>query len=169
MSWKSTRSRVGVVICSLALLVGGVSLAAIQANAAVPNAAVAAAAPVSGSVVMLTPCRIADSRTWTTLTTFWGYETEDQKIAEKCGVPALAAGAILNITVVPASNFYGGGYLTLYPTDGVRPEVSQVTYNWNNISGEVTVKLGTFGSVTIFNGSPGMTDVIVDVAGYIAA
>jgi hypothetical protein len=168
MSWKSTRSRLGVVICCLALLVGGVSLAAIQANAAVPNAAVAAAAPASGSVVLLTPCRIADSRTWTTLTTFWPYESEDQKIAENCGVPALAAGAILNITIVPSFNYYGG-YLTLYPTDGVRPEVSQVTYNWSNISGEVTVKLGTFGSVTIFNGSPGMTDVIVDVAGYIAA
>ena len=127
MSWKSTRSRVGVVICSLALLVGGVSLAAIQANAAVPNAAVAAAAPASGSVVMLTPCRIADSRTWTTLTTFWAYESEDQKIAEKCGVPALAAGAILNITIVPSFNYYGGTSPCTRPMGCVRRSLRSPT------------------------------------------
>ena len=106
-------------------------------------------------------------RTWVSLTTFFAYQTEDQKITENCGVPASASAAILNITVVPQNNWQGG-FLTIYPAGTGRPEVSQVSYNWANITGEVTAKLGPQGSVTIFNGSPGTADVIVDVAAYIA-
>jgi hypothetical protein len=87
-------------------------------------------------------------------------------------VPADAAGVILNVTVVPSENgpvWNPGGYLTVFPKGGAQPEVSQVTYGWNNISGEVTARLGDDGALTIFNGSPGSADVIVDVAAYILA
>jgi hypothetical protein len=128
--------------------------------------AVATPTPTVGTVVPVTPCRVADSRNWITLTTFFAYQTEDQQITGNCGVPATASAAILNFTVVPQNNWQGG-FLTIYPTGGTRPEVSQVSYNWYTITGEVTAKLSDTGSVTIFNGSPGTADVIVDVAAYI--
>ncbi len=169
MSLKRIRTRIGAVICSLVLLAVGlvVGLATNQASATTSAATVN-----SGGVVMLAPCRVADSRNGTTLSTFYANETEYLMIVgPQCGVPVLeASGAILSITVVPSPWYsHGGGYVTVYPTDVARPEVSQVSYNWYNVSTEVTVKLSASGKIAIFNGASGQADIIVDVAGYIVA
>ena len=164
----STIRKATVSIVAIILLLAGLVAGLGQANASSERAAVA----TTGSVVMVDPCRVADSRTWVTLTTFWAYETQGVVVGGHCGVPANAAGAILNVTVVPVqggSSWNPGGYLTVYPLGGTQPEVSQVTYNWNNTTTEVTARLGNGGGVAIFNGANGMTDVIVDVAAYIAA
>ena len=132
MSLKGIRTRMGAMICALALLAVGVvvGLATNQASAA--TAASAAAAPTaSGTVVMLTPCRVADSRDWITLSTFNAYQTEYLGVTGTCGVPWGAAGVILNVTVVPSPWFsYGGGWVTVYPDGSFPPNVSQVSYNW---------------------------------------
>ena len=167
MSLKGIRTKLGVVICSLALVGGlGVGLTAAQASAAVPNAAVAAVAPATGTVVMLPPTRIADSRTGAQLNSFFGFARQDLQVAAHGGVPLTgAAGAILSVTVV--SNSYG--FLSVYPSGGTRPEVSQVSFNRTNVSTEVTVQLSSDGSIRIFSGAPGWVDVLVDVEGYVTA
>jgi len=169
MSLQRIRTRIGAVIAALALLAGGlgVGVAANQASAA-PAPAAAAAAPTSGSVTMVTPCRIADSRNGNPLSQFTPWTTEYLGITGSCNVPYNVAGAVLDITVVPSpwSN-NGGGYLTLWPDDAGMPTVSQVSYNWYTVTTEVTVKLSPWGWIGIFNGSVSGADVIVDVAAYI--
>jgi len=168
MSLQRIRSRIGAVICSLALLAIGVvvGLAANQASAATSSAA----AVNSGGVVMLAPCRVADSRQRTTLTPFFEHATEYLGVTGTCGVPSGAAGAILSITVVPPWYFsYGGGYVTVYPDSVAQPNVSQISFNRYNTSGEVTVQLSPRGWIAIYNGSPDFVDIIVDVSGYIVA
>ena len=149
-----------------ALLISGAALMGVAANQAAATPAPAVES-TTGAVVPVNPCRIADSRTWATLITFYAFQAENQQITGNCGVPTTASAAILNFTVVPQNNWQGG-FLTIYPTGGARPEVSQVSYNYYTITGEVTAKLGNQGAVTIFNGSQGAADVIVDVAAYIA-
>jgi len=168
MSLKRIRTRIGAVICSLVLFAVGlvVGLATNQASATTSAMAVN-----SGGVVMLAPCRVADSRNGTPLSTFSAWETQDLYLAGSCGVPYFpaASGVILSITVVPSPwSTAGGGYLTVYPSYGVRPTVSQVSYSWYTVSTEVTVQMA-HSSIAIFNGSAGGADVIVDVAGYIVA
>jgi len=168
MSLKRIRTRVGAAICSLVLLALGL-VVGLNTNQA--SATTSAAAVNSGGVVMLAPCRAADSRDGTPLSTFHAFQTQDLYLANSCGVPYFpaAAGVILSITVVPApGSTAGGGYLTLYPSFGARPTVSQVSYNSSIVSTEVTVRMA-FSSIAIYNGSAGGADVIVDVAGYIVA
>jgi hypothetical protein len=118
---------------------------------------------------MVAPCRVADSRDWSTLTTFFGYQTEDLVIGGHCGVPLDAAGVILNVTMVPIQDYVynPGGFLTIYPVGADRPNVSQATYTWGNNSTEATVMMGDGGGVSIFNGSAGRVEVIIDAAAYI--
>src|SRR5664279_151618 len=168
MSLKRIRTRVGAAICSLVLLALGL-VVGLNTNQA--SATTSAAAVNSGGVVMLAPCRAADSRDGTPLSTFHAFQTQDLYLANSCGVPYFpaAAGVILSITAVPApGSTAGGGYLTLYPSFGERLTVSQVSYNSSIVSTEVTVRMA-FSSIAIYNGSAGGADVIVDVAGYIVA
>lgn len=171
MSKINVRARLGILLSTLALLAGGAALSVTAASAAA-QAPAAAVAPASGTVVMLSPVRIADSRTWSNLTTFNAYESEDMQVQGHGGIPAFptkTAGVIINVTVVPVQNWYSpGGFLTVWATGGPRPEVSQVSFNYYNTSSEVIVKPSDDGSLRIFNGSPGYIDVLIDVEGYIA-
>jgi len=170
MSAHPVRDRVAAVISALALLaVGlGVGLSVDQASAAPAPAAAVAAAPTSaGTVVMVTPCRVADSRNHYPLTTFYAYTVEYLGVGGTCGVPVGVAGVILSITAVP-DPWFSGGWLTLWPEGVDKPNVSQVTFGWQNTTTEVTVKLSPAGWVGIYNGAQaGSVDVIVDVAAYI--
>src|SRR5206468_8724421 len=69
---------------------------------------------------------------------------------------------VTNTTTAPS-------YLTLWPLGPSRPVASNL--NWSpgtTIANLVTVRLGAFGLVSIYN-EAGNADVIVDVAGYYAA
>ena len=171
MSAHPVRGRIAAVISVLALLVVGLGagVAASQATAAPAPAAQAASATASGTVVTIAPCRIADSRDGYTLYQFAPLAIEYLQVAGTCGVPYGAAGAILSVTVVPSpSANYGGGFLTIWPDNTAQPNVSQVSYNWYNVTTEVTVNVQPWGWIEIFNGtSSTYTDVIVDVSAYI--
>jgi hypothetical protein len=70
----------------------------------------------------------------------------------------------LNVTVTETTS---GGYLTVSPTGTTRPTVSNL--NWSTgatIPNAVTVKVGTGGSIDLYQSGPGTAQVIVDVSGY---
>lgn len=84
------------------------------------------------------------------------------------GVPATGAtGVVVNVTVTNAT---GAGYLQVWPTGQPQPFTSEI--NWT--PGETTenlvlIALGGGGEVSIYNGSPGRVDVIVDVYAWFGA
>src|SRR5664279_4638400 len=113
-----------VLLSTLALLLIGLTAGFGQANATTEPAS----SMYAHGVIMLDPCRVADSRDWTTLTTFTDHQSQDLVIGGKCGVPDYANGVILNVTVVPTGYYSQGGWLTVSPVGRPRPLVSQVTY-----------------------------------------
>jgi alpha-tubulin suppressor-like RCC1 family protein len=81
------------------------------------------------------------------------------------GVPSTGVAAVvLNVTVTETTS---DGYLTVSPTGTPRPLVSNL--NWTTgvtIPNAVTVKVGTNGSIDLFQSGPGTAQVVVDVSGY---
>ncbi len=120
-------------------------------------------------VIMLTPSRIADSRIGMSFNTFHSLENQDLQIVGRGGVPLTGvSGVFLNVTVVSPQS---SGFLTVWPFDVPRPNVSNVNFQaGQNIANTVVVQLPlNDGTVRIFNGSAGDVDVLVDVEGYVAA
>lgn len=80
-------------------------------------------------------------------------------------VPANATSVVLNVTVTNTST---ASSLTLYPTGDALPLASNL--NWSagqTVPNLVSVRLGSTGSVTIYNPS-GYAHVVVDLEGYFA-
>ena len=70
---------------------------------------------------------------------------------------------VLNVAVTQTN---AESFLTVYPTGGPRPVAANLNYvAGDTVSNRVMAKLGTGGSVTIFNNA-GTTDVVVDVGGW---
>jgi hypothetical protein len=158
--WKRT---VVAAAGSIALLAGGMSVVVSTAAAE----STPAAAQAAGTIVMLPPTRIADSRSWMSFPTFHGTEQQDLQIVGRGGVPMTGvAGVILNVTAVDEQQ---AGYLTVWPFDQPRPASSNVNFQaGQNIANTVIVSLPQpDGTIRIFNGSFGDIDVLVDVEGYI--
>jgi len=90
----------------------------------------------------------------------------DVQITGQGGVPATGVVAVvLNVTVTGTT---AGSYLTVWPAGVPRPLASNL--NWTagrTVPNLVEVALGRNGQVSIFNAA-GSTDVIFDVAGYVA-
>jgi hypothetical protein len=113
--------------------------------------------------VPVSPVRLLDTRTTTSVP---AASTITLKVAGVSGVPADASAVSLNVT---ATDTRVGGYVTVWPTGGTRPVVS----NLNFVSGQtvpnlVTTKVGTGGTVSLFNASGAAVDLIVDLGGYYA-
>jgi len=78
-------------------------------------------------------------------------------------VPADATAVVLNVTAVGPSV---GGYLTVWPTGGTQPIVSNLNFTpRDTVANAVTVGLGTSGKISLAV-SGGTTNVIVDVVGW---
>jgi hypothetical protein len=132
----------------------------------------AAADPTAlpGSFVSLSPSRILDTRSANgvpTTTPVPGQGSVELQVTGRGGVPVSGVGAVvLNVTVTQPS---WDGYVTAYPTGQTRPTVSNLNFAaGQTIPNLVTVKLGTDGKVTLFDGQIGgkTVHVIADVAGY---
>jgi hypothetical protein len=80
-------------------------------------------------------------------------------------VPIQAAALAVVLTAVTPT---AEGFLTLWPTGEPRPTASSVNFppGVPAIANSVTVKVGTNGEVSIYNGSAGTTDVLIDLAGF---
>jgi alpha-tubulin suppressor-like RCC1 family protein len=116
----------------------------------------------AGGFTGITPARAADTRE--TGGALAPGASRDVAVAGVGGVPANAAGAVLNATVVAGG---GAGFLTVFPCGAARPTASNLNFTPGQVvPNAVTTRIGTGGCVTVYNGSPGQVDVIVDIAGY---
>ena len=116
-----------------------------------------------GGFVSVTPARILDTRS--AGGAFAPMESRDLQITGQGGVPdSNVSAVVVNVTVTGPT---ASGYLTVYPSGTSRPTASNL--NWNpgtTIPNLVTVKVGSNGMVSLFNGSNGRVEVVADVAGY---
>ncbi|MCL4449046.1 MAG: hypothetical protein M1483_04565 [Actinobacteria bacterium] len=79
-------------------------------------------------------------------------------------VPSNATAVALNVTVTDTT---APGFLTLYPANVTKPTSSNL--NWQageTVPNMVVIKLSPTGTIDIYNGSDGTSDVVVDVEGY---
>ena len=135
-------------------------------NTAVPN-------PPPGSFPgryhPLTPTRILDTRNGTG---GFGTVSPNQIFAfnplGKGNVPSSGVEAVvLNVTATDTTR---PGYLTLYANSTCRPNASNLNFGaYQTVANLVTANLGADGQVAIFNGSPGLTNLVIDVQGYVSA
>jgi hypothetical protein len=116
-----------------------------------------------GAFLSVSPSRLLDTRI--TGGAIGSGQTRALKVTGVGGVPSTNVSAVvLNVTVTETT---AGGYLTVSPTGSPRPGVSNL--NWSagaTIPNAVTVKVGTGGSIDLFQSGPGTAQVIVDVSGY---
>lgn len=125
-----------------------------------------------GNYVPLAPYRVADTRAGTnqpysgqTLSPGATINIQISGTGGNSGVPTQNVGAVVvNLTAV---NETYSGYLTTYPTGLVQPLASSLNFKPNQIVANlVTVALGENGEISIYNGSKGNCDIVVDVEGY---
>ena len=116
----------------------------------------------AGAFGSLTPTRILDTRGTSTLPALGSRIVQ---IRGAGGVPSTGVAAVVvNITAV---NPTAGGYLTAWPSGVGRPTASNLNFNpGQTVPNLAVVPVGADGKIQIFNGAPGSTDVIIDVAGY---
>jgi hypothetical protein len=113
--------------------------------------------------VPVSPVRLLDTRTTHSV---GAQSAVTLKVAGVSGVPANPSAVSLNVTV---TNTRGSGFITVWPTGGTVPVVS----NLNFVAGQtvpnlVTVKVGGDGTVSLFNSAATPVDLVVDLGGYYA-
>jgi hypothetical protein len=88
----------------------------------------------------------------------------DVQLTGQGGVPQSGVSAVvLNVTVTNPS---APSYLTVFPTGGTNPVVSNLNFSaGQTVPNRVVVKVGAGGKLTFFNAA-GSVDVIADVAGW---
>jgi Zn-dependent metalloprotease len=123
---------------------------------------------VEGAFVALAPSRILDTRTATGVpgtSKVPGFGEINLQVTGQGGVPGSGPEAIiLNVTVAEPG---ASGYITIYPTGVARPVASNLNFVANQVIPNLTItRLGSGGQVTLFNGSPGGSHLLADVAGY---
>ncbi len=127
------------------------------------NPTVITIGPAALDFYTVTPCRVADTRSTTALTSA---APRTLPIAGTCGIPTAARAVAVNLTVVGAT---GPGYLTLWRSGTPQP----VTSNLNFPAGitrtnNAVVSLsgtGTLDAQAVVGGS-GTVQVVIDVSGY---
>lgn len=70
---------------------------------------------------------------------------------------------VLNVTV---TNPKAGGYVTAYPEGTARPTASNLNFSAGETVPNMVMVSSSTGSVSLFNASPGTTDLIADMFGY---
>ena len=125
-----------------------------------------AASPATGSVLVpIVPCRLFDTRTDGSGLTAGAVRTQPVEGSNgDCVIPVEAVGVSMNVTIV---NPTASSFLTVWPSDGVRPTASNL--NW--IAGQsptpnaVMSALSPTGFISVFS-LDGTVDVIADINGY---
>ncbi|HYR13480.1 MAG TPA: peptidoglycan DD-metalloendopeptidase family protein, partial [Mycobacterium sp.] len=117
----------------------------------------------------LTPARLLDTRTGNgaPAARVAGGQTIDVQVVGRGNVPASGVAAVvLNATVTNPSQ---ASYLTVYPTGIARPTTSNMNFvGGQTLANLAVIGVGSGGRVSVFNAA-GAADVILDVAGWVAA
>lgn len=117
----------------------------------------------------VTPCRAVDTRD--EQGAYGGQSipgTTDRffAITGSCGIPATARAVAVNLTVVTPSM---SGHLRIFPADVARPTSSAVNFQAGMVRANnalLRLPMDGLGDVGVYNGSPGIAHVIIDVTGY---
>ncbi len=128
--------------------------------------------PTGTAFTPINPRRIVDSRPAPenigTIAAPWGVgQTREVVVGldqgAATGVPADAAGVVLNVTTVNGS---AESFLTVWPAGQAQPTASNINFPAGRVVPNlVMVPLGTQGKLAVFN-NKGAVDVLVDVVGY---
>jgi hypothetical protein len=130
--------------------------------------AAVAVAPAGSAVEFytVTPCRQLDTRTGTG-TPLAVFSTLTVPLTgAPCSIPPGATSVSVNVAVTQEA---GSGYLTIYPADEAPPLTSNINFSVGlTRANNAILRLSSdgTGSVSIFNGSGGTVQVIIDVNGY---
>lgn len=125
--------------------------------------------PGARSLHTLTPCRIVDTRDAPGPVggpALVPGGSRSFPVQGRCGVPATAICAALNVTVTDAA---AGGNLRVYPAGGEVPGTSTINYSTGQTrANNAIVCLGTGGEISVLCDMPGPAGVnlIVDVVGW---
>jgi hypothetical protein len=86
-------------------------------------------------------------------------------VAGQAGIPADATAVSVNLTAIGNA---GGGFLSLYPAGGTRPDVSTVNFGggYQVVPNHAIVPLGAGGALELFNGAGDPVNALIDVDGY---
>lgn len=118
--------------------------------------------------IAVAPCRIADTRVGFGFGGAYGPPSlaagspRSFTLTGQCGIPAAARVVSLNVTV---TNTQGPGFILIYPTGGVQPNVSTVNYVAGQTIANAAIVPTGGGAVTVVAGVSG-TDLILDTNGY---
>ena len=138
------------------------------ANVALPASCTAAGAS-SFSYYTLTPCRILDTRNVSGPLggpVLDPAATRSFVAAGACGIPSTAKALAINVSVVAPTAV---GFLRIYPSDAAAPLTSAVNFGalqTRTNNGIVALPADGSQAISIFNGSTGLTHVILDVSGF---
>jgi hypothetical protein len=120
-----------------------------------------------GQLNPLSPGRLLDTRTGSGGRTLGPGQTIDLPVLGRGGVPASGVAAvILNLT---ATNPTGAGFITAFPGGGCSPVASNLNFSPGaTVASLAETAVGASGTVSLFNGSAGTVELVVDVEGWIA-
>jgi len=159
------------VLAAVAAVSGSAAVAApasMASSAGVGAPASAAPPPAAGTYVALAPARILDTRVPLGVPAKAKVSPHASLALTVLGKGGVAtdhvAAVVLNLTVTNAA---AAGYVTAFAHGSDRPGVS----NLNFVAGQTVadlavVKVGTLGTVDLYNGSAGGVDLVADIAGY---
>jgi hypothetical protein len=86
------------------------------------------------------------------------------QVTGRGGVPAGASAVVLNVTVAGSTS---SGFVTVWADGDVRPTTSSLNFLPGQIIPNLVIApVGADGKVDLYNGSPGSTSLVVDVAGW---
>lgn len=144
------------------------SLLLVAAATLLTASAASAAGPLQ--FYSVAPCRVVDTRGAVGLTggpPLAAFQTRNFPMRGQCGIDSAAVAVSLNVTVVGPT---ASGYLTLWPSGTIRPEVSTINFVASDVLANgaiVPLAVGMSNTeIAVFNGAPGSTNIILDVTGY---
>jgi hypothetical protein len=130
---------------------------------------VTAFAPQGTTLGTLSPARLLDSRAAATIDSRYSNTLKlranvvvDLPVSGRASVPAVAATAVLNLTVVDPT---AAGFLTAYPCGTAKPNTSNVNFTAGQTVANLSiVKVGAGGKVCLVSDQP--THLIVDITTF---
>jgi len=178
--WASTlNSPAGLVVANAALVPAGIngdiSIYASDATDVLFDINGYFAAPGASGLnyYAMTPCRVADTRSWAGFQGQLGSPSMGGQTSRSfpvqssvCSVPSMAAAYSFNVTVVPSAGVLN--YLTTWPTGLPQPEASTLNAPTGMVvANAALVPAGAGGAISIYVSDP--TDVLFDIGGFFAA
>ena len=138
------------------------------ANSNTATVSVAAPAAAAASFFLVPACRIIDTRNANGPRggpSLASGAVRNVTVTGVCGISASAKSLALIVTVVsPSAN----GWLTLFPGPAgtAVPNVSTINYFTRTLANNAIVRIGSDGTLNVFNSGPNAAHFLVDVSGY---